>query len=154
VYAESVGGQLIDFIVTLNTAGFYGGGMVIVGSGLCDVSGAYLSGNEAWDGGGLYVSDGAPSFTNLVIEDNTAIANGGGVYLEGFAGILEGVLVERNQAGAFGGGVYITSCSADLYHLSVTNNTAFNGGGIYDPLTSPGMDCDDGDETVFPGNGC
>ena len=22
------------------------------------------------------------------------------------------------------------------------------------PVTSPGMDCDDGDETVFPGNGC
>ena len=26
--------------------------------------------------------------------------------------------------------------------------------GPYDPATSPGMDCDDGDVTVVPGNGC
>lgn len=26
--------------------------------------------------------------------------------------------------------------------------------GSYDPLTSPGMDCDDRDEAVYPGNGC
>ena len=54
----------------------------------------------------------------------------------------------RSDIGAYGGS------SAATWDLDQDGYPLWWLPGPYDPATSPGMDCDDGDGSVYPGNGC
>ena len=63
-------------------------------------------------GGGVFIQDSSPTFTNLVISNNTASANGGGVYVVSIA------TTRANYS------------SPTFTNVLISNNTAARGGGF------------------------
>jgi hypothetical protein len=105
---------------------------------------AIVSGNSAYNGGGVYIAAG--NFTmqdNAIVSGNSATGNssddgGGGVYA-GDSGIFtmrDNAVLKDNTALSYGGGVYIGGVgfsSGDFFMEggTMSGNTAVNGGGVY-----------------------
>lgn len=68
-----------------NISGSTGGGICNNSGGVISISNTTISGNQAVNGGGMYV-DGNTTLTNLTITNNVASNNGGGIYYTGSNG--------------------------------------------------------------------
>lgn len=84
------------------------------------------------DGGGVYVTDGSPTLSNLIIDNNYATGNGGGVYLNNSSAAMSDSII-RNNYGATGGGLYANGTGTPtLSNVTINNNTTnTNGAGAY-----------------------
>ena len=130
----------------------HGGGVCVYGLSF-DMKGGTISGNTAYDGGGVYTGSDSQSFTMTggEISGNTAIATGGGVSNTADAFTVSGGKISGNTAQK-GGGVYASSLPTNPFTLSggeISNNTAVGidikpgvigseempgmGGGVYAP---------------------
>lgn len=89
-------------------------------------------------GGGMYISDGNPTLSNLVFHANTA-AYGGGMFNSGGNPTLTNVIFSANTTweNGTGGGMYNYQCSPVLINVSFSENTSLWGGGIYNNYSSP-----------------
>ena len=119
-------------------------GLRMTGGDASGMGGA-STGSDA--GGGVYVTQAAPTISNCVVYSNTASAAGqaygGGLYLYQSAAILSSNIITGNRAGTstagngFGGGLYLDySDDAMLSDNLVEGNTAStashgHGGGVY-----------------------
>ncbi len=92
------------------------------------------------DGGGVALVESAASLSNLRVCDNEAsefagagyyYGTGGGVYCRDSAASLDNVLLCRNLAGEAGGGLYSQGEAIQASNLSVVENQAEFGGGLY-----------------------
>jgi predicted outer membrane repeat protein len=125
-----------------------GGGVCMVG-GTFTMSGGTISGNEAGNGGGVYVADADSTFNMIggtiggsAANKNTA-TNGGGVYVASGTFILSGGAISGNYASSSsgnncGGGVYVASGTFILLGGAISGNYAISssgnncgGGGVY-----------------------
>ena len=103
-----------------------------------------ISGNSAQNGGGISVDPSSGDYSSLsvsyaAITNNTATENGGGIYLNGDVDpvspdteLLSNVTISGNSA-QNGGGIYATATGEDICTLSlsggsITNNTASGNG--------------------------
>ncbi len=119
-----------------------------IGAAKLTLNGATINGNNAYDGGGVYIaSGGALEMTDSKVIDNIASHDGGGIYSKG-ALILTSSTISGNYAGSNsatavsatggnGGGIY-SEAALTLNNVTVSGNTARanssgsgNGGGIY-----------------------
>jgi len=90
-----------------------------------------ISGNNSYNGGGIYCSSSSPTLANVIIKGNTASNNGGGIYLNSSNPTLTNLAISNNTA-IRGGGIYqYINSSPSLFNLTISGNTASNGGGIY-----------------------
>jgi len=81
-------------------------------------------------GGGMYIYFSSPTFTNMIISDNSAY-QGGGIYLLSSNPILTNVIISDNSA-THGGAVYITSSTTPTFiNVTISHNFAPYGGGVY-----------------------
>jgi predicted outer membrane repeat protein len=107
------------------------------------ITGGLANGSSSPDnqGGGIFSwaqsGSSSPTLQNLVITGNTA-QDGGGIYTSGNSHSLTAtnLLLRSNTATATnasigGGGLYARGGSSNLSSLTVTANSAKNGGGIY-----------------------
>lgn len=137
--------------VSGNTATANGGGIALVDatgtvSGATVGGAAAADGNTARNGGGIYASQtGGLTLSDATVSHNTATGNGGGVYKKGFT-VTGNTLIthntatgsaptdknslENNTAGS-GGGVYGDGTGSNGSTLTLTGNTAVQGGGGY-----------------------
>ena len=140
-----------------NTAGLNGGGIyadfanVTINKG-CVVGDTYSetapvndeNANQATNGGGLYVKDGAFKFYTGTVIGNNATHDGGGIYLANFPNsVIDETTtgakrISWNTAGSNGGGLYVngpntlTIGTANKLSVFVDNNQAAgDGGGLY-----------------------
>ncbi|MGJ7033363.1 choice-of-anchor Q domain-containing protein [Niabella hirudinis] len=121
---------LDGFTVTGGNANVISGGVIIVNG----------SAVGRYEGGGLYISDGAPKISRVIIEGNNA-SQGGGLYAYNAASEMSEIIVRNNSAESyFGGGITIGSgpsatTSVQLRNALIVNNSATaasgRGGGIY-----------------------
>jgi hypothetical protein len=105
--------SLVDSIVTLNSAGYSGGGIYASCAAIdrCSVvSNAVTEGFSS--GGGIYGFMGV-GITNCLVVGNTSGSNGAGIYAEGMMGMGESAIVHctiahNSATGEFslGGGIY------------------------------------------------
>ncbi len=121
-----------DCTISDNIAGYFGGGMLLSppGSGVTRVLSSTIVGNEAEEGGGLYLS--APArivITNSTISGNTATDNGGGIYAlsTGFeiasSTMTDNTADEDSDGFGDGGGIFINSSeSAELRNSIIASN--------------------------------
>jgi parallel beta-helix repeat protein len=121
-----------DCTISDNIAGDLGGGMLLSppGSGVTRVLSSTIVGNEAEEGGGLYLS--APArilITNSTISGNIAADNGGGIYAlsTGFeianSTVTDNTADEDTDGFGDGGGIFINSGeSAELRNSIVADN--------------------------------
>ena len=108
------------------------GGGVYLRAASPTLVGLTITGNHAWDGGGMFLTDGAaPSMSNLTVEDNVAADDGGGMYLWGAAPVLNHVRIAGNVAqGQDGGGMVAKENSAPvLTNVVFAGNVAPDDGG-------------------------
>jgi predicted outer membrane repeat protein len=91
-----------------------------------------VSGNSAFDGGGIYNSDGTAIIGAGVLMLNTASRDGGGIYnIFGAANISASTLMS-NTAGRDGGGLINLSGGAIVSASTFLSNTASrDGGGVF-----------------------
>lgn len=126
---------IMDSAVDGNTAADNGGGIFSTGN-LADSSltvvNSTISGNTAMggEGGGVVVRHVA-TFTNVVLNDNTADDDGGALFAN-FPIEIHGATIQGNQTTFNGGGLWVSSLTAD--HLLVQDNSGRRGGGIYSSL--------------------
>ena len=94
------------------------------------------------DGGGIYIDDAAPLFTECRIDSNSANA-GGGAFLLGItpARFERSTLTANTAAASFGGGAYLLfadTAQARFVDCVIDGNVAeTQGGGIYALSSSP-----------------
>ena len=134
-----------------------GGGIFINEGSVLIQDGSVIQGNEAYDGGGMYVVDASTTLEGSTFVGNTAGRGGGALWLNGdtsannvrisnnvaeYAGgvlvyfaelVGSQVQVDTNLARVDGGGFYGHSGSRiELDHSTIESNEALNdGGGIY-----------------------
>ncbi len=89
--------------------------------GVATLSGLTVTGGSATEGGGLYVTDGMVSLTNVDIEDNSAVGTAG---INGLTGQSGG-----NGGNAHGGGIYQAGGALTLNNVAINSNKALGGAG-------------------------
>lgn len=87
-----------------NISGSYGGAICNNNGGVMTISNTTFSGNQAVNGGGLYI-DGNTTLTNSIITNNTASSNGGGIFYSGSNGArtltINGGTIKENTSKYF-----------------------------------------------------
>ncbi len=124
------------------TTGYSHGGGVYVSDGSFIMKGGQISGNIAYNGGGVYVSgslSAAVTFTMTggEILGNEATNAGGGVYVSSgrdYTNMFTMVsgTISGNSASNDGGGVYIVGkASFTMNDGTISSNNAYNGGSVF-----------------------
>jgi predicted outer membrane repeat protein len=139
----------------VNSGSGQGAGVYIASAGAAAISGGEISGNSAYNGGGLY-NTGSLSL-GTTVSGNTAANHGGGMYVSsGTAGVngstfsgntatnrggaitsnatlqVDASLFATNTANNRGGAIYIGSGTGSWVHSScIAGNTSPNASGIY-----------------------
>jgi hypothetical protein len=129
--------QLTNSVVSGNSAYYVGGGIANVGTlALRDTT---VSGNRSgYTGGGIanhYV--GTLTVVNSTISNNTITNGSPGIYDSAGAGLynagsatLANTTIAGNKGAYAGGGIY-NSGDLTLTNATIANNSAYNGGGLY-----------------------
>ncbi len=128
-------------IGSIATGGSGGG---VYASGPVSIDTTMVSGNDAvlgtgglGDGGGIR-SEGPLDVRRSSVILNTADGSGGGIDTSGGA-LIDNTTISGNQADGPGGGVHVDlglSVTA-INSATITENTAFDGGGIWSATTAP-----------------
>lgn len=160
--ALDLGGHTINRALT----GAIADGWVLrVDGGLTLSGGTITSGNNAGNGGGLFVnSSGSVEASDMAFTENYA-ANGGGVYVaDGGAYSQDGGSITENHAVSYGGGLYIGGDglnsggraglqwppgggNAGVRNVEIIHNySGLDGGGVY--INKNSLEVDDGSQII------
>ncbi len=122
----------INDCVLSNNSALSQGGAIFSSHGLVTVINSTLSGNRAHDGGayngGGQTLGAEATFSNCILERNTAIDRGGAIALYNASVDMTDCRLANNtahQGGAIAGG------RIHLHYTTLTGNTAIDGGGIF-----------------------
>lgn len=106
-------------------------GGAVYNEGLLTIADSVFRGNSAGYGGAVLSSGGEISIIDSVFHDNSADARGGAVYNDRFSAlVIINSAIRGNSAGGEGGGLYADGAAA-LTHVTLADNAAAHGGGIY-----------------------
>jgi hypothetical protein len=126
---------LTKTIFNLDSASQQGGGIFTDYPGIATIIDSGLGGETAGtDGGGIH-ANGDLTLNRVLLSTNKATSgNGGGLYA-GAVVTLTNVTFSSNivstTIGAKGGAIYLDDGASSLTHVTIYNNTAASGGGIY-----------------------
>ena len=118
------------------------GGGVFALSARLGLNGGAISGCEAENGAGVYLTSGGSSaytLSGIEISGNTASGNGGGAYIACVNTeevTLDGGAITGNTAAGNGGGVYIGGGGLVVTDGTISENSAAHGGGVYNAAVS------------------
>ena len=96
------------------------------------ITGCIVSGNSAYNGGGLFVAGG--QVVGSLIEGNTARSYGGGIWIDNYSAQPLSIVqntIQDNTAAFGGGGYQYFQADVDWTDNTIVNNTAFLGGGLF-----------------------
>jgi len=123
---------MTNIVVSDNYTEGYGGGIFFNSSNFIASNIEVYGNHSEGDGGGvhLYESSGS-NFQNFNIHDNESEENGGGISLYNAADEFYNLTVNNNNA-VLGGGIYFEKdCNPVLEQVSIFGNSANQGGGMY-----------------------
>jgi len=125
-------GAIINTTISDNTATNYGGGVISWEN--LEIADSTITRNTAGkDGGGIYSSSYNLTITNSTISNNSASRDGGGIY--SYVITATNCTISGNTATGKGGGFFSALSrpidSSILTNVTITDNSASSGGGIY-----------------------
>ncbi|MFH1860885.1 MAG: right-handed parallel beta-helix repeat-containing protein [bacterium] len=98
------------------------------------ITNCVITGNTAWNGGGICCHSSSPTITNCVITGNTANDCGGGIWCGWSASpTITNCIISGNTASSWGGGIYCwnNSSSLTITNCVISGNISnYGGGGI------------------------
>ncbi len=122
--------ELVNLRITGGSNASGGGGIRTLGTGTLVLSNTHVYGNQAQDGGGLYVDGDGATATTIDLRGGSQVGEAG----------------SGNLATRHGGGLYCTQAQLRLGDVRVSDNVATEGGGgmrLVDcavlPLDEPGV---------------
>lgn len=122
------------YVGSVNVPRYEGGGIYINGSSP-ELNQLVIAGNSANQAGGASFLNSSAFIHNSMITNNTAVSYfGGGMSMDTSPMNLTNVLFSANKASGAsgrGGALYITNCAPVFTNVTISNNTAAAGGGIY-----------------------
>jgi alpha-glucoside transport system substrate-binding protein len=147
LYSNRTPTEILRSNLSGNTANQLGGGIYQYRAPL-SIDSTLIAGNTAASGGGLYANhfNAAVTMLRSTVSGNSATSNvmdpthgvvigGGGIMLENSAGMNStNSTISGNTAVGVGGGILFFrnfSRNLSLHHLTITENSAASGGGIY-----------------------
>ena len=107
---DRAGGELTIDALTLKSGLLtgYNGGAIYVGDGALTLTGCTLSGNSADKGGGIAATSGPIDISDTTLSNNLS-EEGGGIYSSGIDLTLSDSTLSGNDGGeGTGGGIYFT----------------------------------------------
>ena len=128
-----------DVIIKDNRSEKFGGGLYLYNSNSLienvKIKENSSLGTEYGYGGGIYLNNSNPILNKLEIIDNTANEFGGGIYIynsnpELIKCVIAGNEVLGTEYG-FGGGIYTQYSTSSWQNLTIADNSAKFGGGVY-----------------------
>lgn len=146
---DNIGGafqvELVNLRITGGSTAGNGGGLSTVGTGTLTLSNTHTYGNQAQDGGGLYVDGDGAAATTVELRGgshigepgsgNLATRNGGGLYCTQARVRLGDVDINANVAAEDGGGMHLVDCEVlpldEPGATSISANRARDGGGLH-----------------------
>lgn len=121
--------NILDSLISGNTATEQGGGIFSVGNNLY-VSGSTIFNNQAGTIGGGLLTFGTTAIDTTTISQNQAKTDGGGLHLGNTTTIIDSN-ISNNQAERNGGGIQISGGNVTVRNSTLSNNRAsIQGGGI------------------------
>lgn len=114
--------------ITDNQAANLGG--AIFSSGTITFLASTISNNAAASVGGAVLNRGTLTVSESTLADNTTSSVGGAIGNEGNA-TIERSTIANNSAGIAGGAIYHSIGVINIINSTISNNFAFNGGGIF-----------------------
>ena len=120
-----------------------GGGIMMQTKSDMILNGGAISGNTAGTSGGagIYVSSNTTfTMNDGVISGNKTEARGGGIYFLRAEATLNGGVIEKNESGNTGGGLNVSGTTLEINKITISGNSANEGGGLYINRTSTGSD--------------
>ena len=128
-----------DVIITGNESEKFGGGLYLYNSNSL-IENVKIKENSSLGtkfgfGGGIYLNNSNPVLNELEILDNKANEFGGGIYIYNSNPELIKCVIAGNQAigteYGYGGGIYTHYSTSSWRNLTIADNSAKLGGGIY-----------------------
>jgi predicted outer membrane repeat protein len=123
-----------DTLVTGNSAGVFGGGILSRNFGATTITGSTISGNSAGAGGGVFSFNyaGTTTISSSTISGNSSINAGGGIvsYNSGTTTIDDSLISDNFSP--LGGALYLSNTgTARITNSVISGNSASDGGGIH-----------------------
>ena len=96
------------------------------------VTGGIITGGNASNGGGVYVSEAAFTMNGGTIAGNAVKSIGGGICLTNNSTFtMNGGMIAGNATTSNGGGVYVSGSTFTMNEGTISSNVATSGGGVY-----------------------
>ena len=96
------------------------------------VTGGIITGGNASNGGGVYVSEAAFTMNGGTIAGNAVKSIGGGICLTNNSTFtMNGGMIAGNATTSNGGGVYVSGSTFTMNEGTISSNVAASGGGVY-----------------------
>ena len=96
------------------------------------VTGGIITGGNASNGGGVYVSEAAFTMNGGTIAGNAVKSIGGGICLTNNSTFtMNGGMIAGNATTSNGGGVYVSGSTFTMNEGTISSNVATRGGGVY-----------------------
>jgi CSLREA domain-containing protein len=95
------------------------------------LDGVTVSGNSANIGGAIGADVATTIITNSIISGNTATNFGGGLIASGSVTVENSSIVNNRSVNSFGGGAYFGGGTITVRNVTVSDNRAYDTGGIY-----------------------
>ena len=129
---------LADCSIDGNRTEYGGGGIYCGGSSSLNLNDCSVVQNFCdFEGGGLFATESEVTLEGCLIKWNRA-TDGGGVYCDGAVATLSGCTISTNRVTSEGGGLlFHESDASSLTACTISENSAFQGAGMYCSLSSP-----------------
>src|SRR5699024_4547381 len=142
IYNHGSSPELKKLKIIKNNSRESGGGIYNLFSSPVLVHVEIIENSARYNGGGVYSRLSSPSFINTVIKFNVSERGGGGIYNYDAFPEIRNSLITDNYAEERGGGIYNQQYAdfdlkMKLINVTIANNHATQGGGIYNYQTSP-----------------
>ncbi|MBN1392522.1 MAG: PQQ-binding-like beta-propeller repeat protein, partial [Sedimentisphaerales bacterium] len=116
IYIKKGSVAINNCVITENFSSSNGGGIYAFNSsypaGNLTISRGTIAGNQASNGGGIYLNYGLVNIDNSFIAANASQINGAGVYVSSAGAVVQYCTFAGNTAAGTGGGVYMDSYSS------------------------------------------
>ena len=125
--------SLENVIISNNSAGGNGGGLFCYNYCSPSLENVTISNNTSQNGGGIFCFENcSANFNNVIITNNSANSDGGGILCAENSNLnLQNVILTGNTAEGYGGGILCFDASPNLVNVTISDNTANEGSGIY-----------------------